>query len=57
MDMNNVNIEEIVKQVLSGMTGNAPAQAAASAAPAAPTAGPVIPKTAHVAMQIGRAHV
>ena len=29
MDMNNVNIEEIVKQVLSGMTGNAPAQAAA----------------------------
>ena len=24
MDMNNVNIEEIVKQVLSGMTGNAP---------------------------------
>ena len=29
MDMNNVNIEEIVKQVLSGMTGNAPAAAAA----------------------------
>ncbi len=27
MDMNNVNIEEIVKQVLSGMTGNAPAAA------------------------------
>ena len=25
MDMNNVNIEEIVKQVLSGMTGTAPA--------------------------------
>ena len=24
MDMNNVNIEEIVKQVLSGMTGTAP---------------------------------
>ena len=23
MDMNNVNIEEIVKQVLSGITGNA----------------------------------
>ena len=38
MDMNNVNIEEIVKQVLSGMTGNAPAQTAAPAAqtPAAP---------------------
>ena len=32
MDMNNVNIEEIVKQVLSGMTGNAPAQTAAPAA-------------------------
>ena len=31
MDMNNVNIEEIVKQVLSGMTGNAPAAAAAPA--------------------------
>ena len=43
MDMNNVNIEEIVKQVLSGMTGNAPA---ASAAPAAPVAGKAIPKTA-----------
>ena len=50
MDMNNVNIEEIVKQVLSGMTGNAPAAQAAPAATAAPTADPVIPKTAHVAM-------
>ena len=29
MDMNNVNIEEIVKQVLSGMTGTAPAATAA----------------------------
>ena len=36
MDMNNVNIEEIVKQVLSGMTGNAPAAAAAPAAPPYP---------------------
>ncbi len=35
MDMNNVNIEEIVKQVLSGMTGNAPA----AAAPAASSSG------------------
>lgn len=43
MDMNNVNIEEIVKQVLSGMTGNAPA---AASAPAASTG---IPKTARVA--------
>ena len=56
MDMNNVNIEEIVKQVLSGMTGNAPAQTAASAAPVAPTAGPVIPKTAHVAMLTALEH-
>ena len=37
MDMNNVNIEEIVKQVLSGMTGTAPA-AAQTAAPAAAAA-------------------
>ena len=48
MDMNNVNIEEIVKQVLSGMTGTAPA-AAQTAAPAAPAQGG-IPKTARVAM-------
>ena len=50
MDMNNVNIEEIVKQVLAGMAGTAPA-ASASAAPAAPAAAPAgaIPKTAHVA--------
>ena len=53
MDMNNVNIEEIVKQVLSGMTGNAPA---AAAAPVAPTADPVIPKTAHVAMLTALEH-
>ena len=46
MDMNNVNIEEIVKQVLAGMAGTAPA-ASASAAPAAPAAAPAgaIPKT------------
>ena len=53
MDMNNVNIEEIVKQVLSGMTGNAPA---ASAAPAAPAAGKAIPKTARVAMMTEKKH-
>ena len=45
MDMNNVNIEEIVKQVLSGMTGNAPAATPAASAPAAP-AGNTIPKKA-----------
>ena len=55
MDMNNVNIEEIVKQVLSGMTGNAPAAQAAPAT-AAPTADPVIPKTAHVAMLTALEH-
>ena len=49
MDMNNVNIEEIVKQVLSGMTGKGAAPAAASA-PAAPAANGGIPKTARVAM-------
>ena len=43
MDMNNVNIEEIVKQVLSGMTGTAPAAAASSNSGA-------IPKTARVAV-------
>ena len=54
MDMNNVNIEEIVKQVLSGMTGNAPAQ---TAAPAAQTpAAPAIPKTARVAMMTEKKH-
>ena len=31
MDMNNVNIEEIVKQVLSGMTSSLKLRAAASA--------------------------
>lgn len=54
MDMNNVNIEEIVKQVLSGMTGNAPAAATASA-PAAP-AGNTIPKKARVAMMTEKKH-
>ena len=55
MDMNNVNIEEIVKQVLSGMTGNAPAAAAATSAPAAP-AGNTIPKKARVAMMTEKKH-
>ena len=52
MDMNNVNIEEIVKQVLSGMTGNAPAAATVSA-PAATTG---IPKTARVAVLTEKEH-
>ena len=53
MDINNVNIEEIVKQVLAGMTGNAPAAAAPAAAPVASKA---IPKTARVAMLTALEH-
>ena len=45
MDITNANIEEIVKQVLAGMTGHAPAGAAPSAASSGQ-----IPKTAHVAV-------
>ena len=57
MDMNNVNIEEIVKQVLSGMTGNTPAAApAAATTAAAPAAGNAIPKTARVAMLTSLEH-
>lgn len=52
MDMNNVNIEEIVKQVLSGMTGNAPAAAAPAAAPSQGG----VPKTARVAMLTALEH-
>lgn len=52
MDMNSINIEEIVKQVLSGMTGNASAPAAA----AAPAANGAIPNVAHVAMLTGLEH-
>ena len=55
MDMNNVNIEEIVKQVLSGMTGNTSA-AAPAATTAAPAAGNAIPKTARVAMLTSLEH-
>ena len=55
MDMNNVNIEEIVKQVLSGMTGKGAAPAAASA-PAAPAANGGIAKTARVAMMTEKKH-
>ena len=45
MDMNNVNIEEIVKQVLAGMAGTAPAASAPAAAPAAAAPAGAIPKT------------
>jgi threonine dehydrogenase-like Zn-dependent dehydrogenase len=50
MDMNNINIEEIVKQVLSNMTGSSAAAPAAKAAPAG------IPKTAKVAMLTALEH-
>lgn len=48
MDMNNMNIEEIVKQVLAGMSGQTAAPAAA--------ASKEIPKTAHVAMLTALKH-
>ena len=52
MDMNSVNIEEIVKQVLQGMTGQGVQTTAAPvSAPAAPAG--AIPKTARVAMLTG----
>ena len=41
MDMNNVNIEEIVKQVLAGMAGTAPEASAPAAAPTAPAGGAI----------------
>lgn len=44
MDINSVNIEEIVKQVLQGMSG------APAAAPVQAAAGKAVPKTARVAM-------
>ena len=49
MDINSVNIEEIVKQVLSGMTGQTSSNSAAPKV-AAPLASNTIPKTARVAM-------
>ncbi|MBQ1311396.1 MAG: zinc-binding dehydrogenase [Blautia sp.] len=51
MDINSINIEEIVKQVLSGMTGNAPVSGAAPAAAAGS-----VPKTAHVAVLTEKEH-
>lgn len=51
MDINNINIEEIVRQVLSGMTGNASSAPASSA-----TAPAAIPKTARVAMLTSLEH-
>lgn len=49
----NINIEEIVKQVLAGMTSNTPAAAPAASVPASTGS---IPKTAHVAMLTGLEH-
>lgn len=50
MDMNSTNIEQIVKQVLAGMTGNASAPTAAAPVASAPSTGGKIPATAKVAM-------
>ncbi|MEG2930220.1 MAG: zinc-binding dehydrogenase [Ruthenibacterium sp.] len=47
MDMNNINLEQIVKQVLADMSGS-PAAASASVGP--------VPKTAHVAMLTQKEH-
>ena len=55
MDMNNVNIEEIVKQVLAEMKGAAPADVA-PAVKADPAAAGDIPKTAHVAVLTSLEH-
>ncbi|MCD7867923.1 MAG: zinc-binding dehydrogenase [Clostridiales bacterium] len=52
MDTNNINIEEIVKQVLAGMTGSS---SSAPASGAAVSAGSV-PKTAHVAVLTSLGH-
>ena len=49
MDMNSINIEEIVKQVLQGMTGQAPVS---SAVPNT-SVQTAVPKTARVAMLTG----
>lgn len=52
MDMNQINIEEIVKQVLAGMTtGSAPAAAAPSGGSSYD-----VPKTAHVGMLTSLGH-
>ncbi|MCD8022096.1 MAG: zinc-binding dehydrogenase [Lachnospiraceae bacterium] len=53
MDINNANIEEIVRQVLAGMTGSASASASTGSAA---TAGGAIPKTAHVAVLTAKNH-
>ena len=52
MDTKNLNIEEIVKQVLAGMSGQAETAAPAAKAPAAGS----IPKTARVAMLTSLEH-
>ncbi|MCD7819078.1 MAG: zinc-binding dehydrogenase [Lachnospiraceae bacterium] len=50
MDINSANIEEIVRQVLSGMTGNN------SSSASAPAAGGAIPKTSRVAVLTEKGH-
>lgn len=47
MDINSANIEEIVRQVLAGMTDSVPSSAGTAA-----KASGEIPKTAHVAMLV-----
>ena len=53
MDMNSVNIEEIVKQVLQGMTGQAPVSSTIQDTVRKAVQPGVVPKTAKVAMLTG----
>ncbi len=56
MEMNSQNIEEIVKQVLAGMSGSSAPKAAAPAAGSPAVSGSIVPKTAHVAMLTALGH-
>ncbi len=56
METNNINIEEIVRQVLSSMEGRTAQGAGASAAGGSAADSPAIPRTAHVAMLTSLEH-
>ena len=56
METNNINIEEIVRQVLSSMEGRTAQGAGASAAGGSAAGSPAIPRTAHVAMLTSLEH-
>ena len=56
METNNINIEEIVRQVLSSMEGRTAQGAATPAAGGSAAGSPAIPRTAHVAMLTSLEH-